>query len=98
MNWTIEEDEICCRACVDEYIINKQHMNVDTLVTFIMKDARIHRGAGTVRMRIQNIKAILDEWRVPNTLNISPLKHAGRQTRTILKVILDEQNIEIPFL
>ena len=98
MRWTIEEDEMCCRAVVDEYVINRRHMHVDTLITWIMKNPQMQHGAGIVRMRIQNIKSILDEWNVPNTLNISPLKHAGQQTRTILKAIIDEQNIEIPLV
>ena len=94
--WAIEEDEICCRACVDECVINKYHSSVDSIISYIMRDPRIQRSPGIIRMRIQNIKAILDEWRIPNTLYVSPLIHAGRQTRLVLKAILDEQNIEIP--
>ena len=95
MKWTVEEDEICCRACVDEYVINKSHMNVEFCIKFIMNNPNIKRDSGTLKMRIQNIKAILDEWKVPNTLNISPLNHAGRQTRAILKALLEENGIEI---
>ena len=52
MKWTVEEDDICCRACVAEYVINKRHMNIDSLVADIVKNHRIRRGAGTVRMRM----------------------------------------------
>jgi len=96
MKWTVEEDEICCRACVDEYVINKSHMNVEFCIKLIMNNPKIKRDSGTLKMRIQNIKAILDEWKVPNTLNISPLNHTGQQTKAVLREILKEHNIEIP--
>ena len=93
MKWSLEEDNICCKVCVDEYVINKRHMNVDFCLGLIMKNPRVCKAPGSIRMRIQNIKAILEEWEIPNTLYVSPLKNTAWQTRVALRGYLNEQGL-----
>lgn len=93
-SWTREEDEICCKAVVDEYVIGKKHIDVDDCVSRICSCKGIEHEKNIVRMRLQNIKALLDEMGIPNTLDVKPLSHAGRQTRACLMSCLEKCGIK----
>lgn len=91
MEWNIREDEVCCRVCVEKYVVEKRHIDIELCLEIIKKNPVIsQRNTKSIRMRIQNIKALLNEWKIENTLDISPLNHASSQTRRCLQRILKE--------
>ncbi len=97
-DWTKEEDEICCEIFVHDYVLGKDIVNVADCVASIMSNPKMKkRGVKTIKMRLRNIKALLNEWGVSNTFPLSPLIDAAMQTRIALKERLDIEHIEIPF-
>lgn len=92
--WNKEEDEICCKAIVDEYVIAKRNTSVEDCIKQIHANADIsERDISSIRMRIQNIKGILVELDISNTLDITPLANAAMQTRACLIAYLEECKI-----
>ncbi|WP_440557386.1 hypothetical protein [Treponema succinifaciens] len=94
MEWNIEEDEACCRVCVEKYVVEKRHIDIELCLEIIKKNPVIsQRDTKSIRMRIQNIKALLNKWKIENTLDISPLNNASSKTRRCLQRILEELGV-----
>lgn len=73
-NWTAQEEEQCCREVLLEYVSPKStpSCSVTDFITYLQsKLPQIEKGS--IRMKIQNIKSILEEAHIPNRLEISKL-------------------------
>ena len=92
--WTEKEDEICCKAVVDTYVIGRKHIHVDECANMIHSCEGIEHDKNIVRMRLQNIKSLLEDMNIPNTLDVRPLSHAGKQTRACLVAYLKECGVK----
>ena len=89
MEWKLEEDIICCEVCVYEYVICKNDMNIKSCIEKIKQHASIcNREVGSIRQRIQNIKYCIEKLCIENTIPVSPLSHAGSQTKQALTTCL----------
>ncbi|WP_294429672.1 hypothetical protein [uncultured Treponema sp.] len=85
MEWKLEEDIICCEVCVYEYVIKKNSIDMNTCIENIKQHASIYqREVGSIKERIQNIKYWIEELQVENTIPVSPLGHAAKQTKQAL--------------
>lgn len=91
--WTEKEDTICCKVVVDMYVIGKKFILVDECASLIHSYEGIEHEKNIVRMRLQNIKALLEEMGIPNTLDVRSLSHAGKQTRACLVACLKEREV-----
>ena len=92
MNWSENEDKLCCSTIISEYVIVLGAKDIEIV---LIKDNEIFGGRdiGSIRMRFQNIKALLEEFNIKNTLPLKPLKNVAKQTRTILKEELKNAQI-----
>lgn len=88
--WTKKEDEICCKIVIDIYVIEKKNTSIADCVKHIHSCEGIEHEETSVKMRVQNIKALLEDMGIPNTLDISPLTHTGKQTMACLIAYLKE--------
>lgn len=85
MDWKPEEDIVCCEICVYEYVIKKNATDINSCIEKIKLHSSIwQRDSGSIRNRIQNIKAYLGELKVENTIPIAPLSNTAKQTEKIL--------------
>ncbi len=86
ISWTEVEDKICCQAFLEEYVFLKKDTDVEKVLDDI-KDYEnfIERDRSSIRMRLQNIKALVEELHIQNTARITPLNNAASQTRRILQ-------------
>lgn len=92
--WTIEEDTACCNACIDNYVIEHSSMERERFVDKVSSMPQFAgRDKSSVRMRIQNVKALLEEMHIENSLPIRPLANVAKQTRETLKSLLQERGI-----
>ena len=90
MEWKLEEDIICCEVCVYEYVIQKNDTNIKSCIEKIQQHASIYqRDAGSIREKIQNIKAWLEELYVENTIPISARPKASNQMKKALIACLE---------
>ncbi|WP_405335466.1 hypothetical protein [Fibrobacter sp.] len=72
--WTLSEEQLCCKEVLLEYVKPSEHEPKPTnqFIDYLLaKLPSIERGS--IRMKIQNIKSILEEYRIPNRLDISCL-------------------------
>lgn len=72
--WTLQEEELCCKEALLEYVAPKTTPSRSTkdFITHLQTMLpQIERGS--IRMKIQNIKTILEETHIPNRLEISRL-------------------------
>lgn len=96
MDWSSEENKACCKACVEKYVISNSAMDCEDFVDSVSslpEFQRTGRDKGSVRMKIQNIKALLDELHIKNSVPISPLSNASKQSRMVLEEILKEHGL-----
>lgn len=96
MDWSTEEDKACCKACVEKYVISDSAMDRENFVDSVFslpEFQRTGRDKDSVSMRIQNIKALLDELHIKNSVPIRPLKNASKQSRMVLEEILKEHGL-----
>ena len=94
MNWRNYEDVICCEVCVYEYVIKKESTDINTVINRIKQHASIHqREYGSIRERIQNIKACLERLSVENTIPIVGLENYAKQTEDVLQICLKNANV-----
>ncbi|MDE5898362.1 MAG: hypothetical protein K2H09_03750 [Treponemataceae bacterium] len=96
MDWSTEEDKACCKACVDKYVISDAVMDCEDFVDSVSslpEFQRTGRDKGSIRMKIQNIKSLLDKLHIKNSVPISPLGNASKQSRMVLKEILKEHGL-----
>lgn len=38
MEWNIREDEVCCRVCVEKYVVEKRHIGIELCLEIIKKN------------------------------------------------------------
>lgn len=92
--WAVEEDIACCNACIDNYVIERSGMERERFVDKVSAMPQFAgRDKSSVRMRIQNVKALLEEMEIENLLPLRPLANVARQTRETLKKLLQERGI-----
>lgn len=95
MEWTTDEDKTCCKACIDEYVIQKYNTKIGNFIYWIKQNPCMKsKGEGTIRCKIQNIKSLLDRWNVRNTIPIAGRGNASKQNIQQLKLCLEEAGIE----
>ena len=90
--WTMEEDVYCCRRYVEQYVIKKSSMEFLTFLKQLDNELEDVQ-QGSIRMKIQNIKQVLMELEVEDTLVVSPLKQYSKQNRKAMEEVLKEMNI-----
>lgn len=72
--WTIAEDEYCCKRYVEEYVNKKSSMDLNSFVGLLSKELPEIK-EGSVKMKITNIKQILIEMGIEDTLASKSLKN-----------------------
>lgn len=93
--WTEEEDEILCTYCVERYVVEMNPIPINDIVSrCLTKQEFKGRNSGSIRMRIQNVKAVLEKHKIFNTIPVKPLSHNGIQTEnTLLKILRQMRNL-----
>ena len=78
--WTYKENALCCRVCLDEYVIYKSHEDINETTNKLSKelpDIKI----SSIKMKIQNIKFLFEEYGIENTLNTQYLSSCSAMNR-----------------
>lgn len=92
--WTEKEEEICCEVCVKTYVVAQSFTSIEEFIAAIKSyNEFLTRNDGSIRMKCQNIKYLLDKWGIKNTMQISPLSNASKRNEEVLKKILTEYSI-----
>lgn len=92
-SWTYEENKFCCQMYVEYYINNKRNININSFVEMINKNLPQIK-YNSLKMDIQNIKQILLELNIKDTLECTPLKNYSKQNFKAMKEVIESNNIE----
>lgn len=91
--WTNEENKFCCQMYVEYYINNKRNININSFVEMINKKLPYIKYS-SLKMNIQNIKQILLELNIKDTLECTPLKNYSKQNFKAMKEVIESNHIE----
>lgn len=90
--WTSAEDKYCCQSYIEYYVMNKSSMDAATFVGMLQKTLPdIQRSS--LKMKVQNIKQIVAELGIKDTLLCSPLRNYSMQNKNALMEVLREKGI-----
>lgn len=91
MKWTLEFETKICEAVINTYVIAKSKQSISNFLLVLNNDSEITEGS--IRMKISNIKAILKELEVDNTIPGGILSNYSKQNKNIVEKILDEKGL-----
>ena len=73
-SWTLSEEQLCCKEVLLEYVKPSDNEPKPTKQFIDYLHAKLPNIEwDSIRMKVQNIKSILEEYRIPNRLDISCL-------------------------
>lgn len=94
LKWTEEDDEICCKVCIKKYVVNRCTTKVSDCIYDIKQyPCMKNLSEGSIRCKIQNIKALLDSWHVENSIPVAGRANASQQNMLQLQHCLEEEGI-----
>lgn len=97
--WSVEEDKICCKVCVEEYVINKKKTTISDCIQIIKENPCMAEiDEHSIRMKIQNIKSVLnnlEKFEIQNSLEIAPLNNSSKQMKNCLINEIFEQKFVV---
>ena len=77
--WTDEDNYEISQAVLKEYAKNQSNKSVEDFIDTLSLPHIYKRGS--IRNKIQNIKHLMNEQKIPNSLSISPLSHCSAAHR-----------------
>lgn len=92
MNWSYEDNKICSRAVIEYFVTGKNAPEISDVISLI-KTQCPHLREESIKMKLQNIKYLLEKWYIPNSLTLSPLENASEDSIKALDECLKEFNV-----
>lgn len=91
--WSEMDDFICCEKYYEFFVLNKSEMPISEFI-YILKDILADIPLSSLRMKCQNIKQILMDYKIEDTLKVRPLHSFSEQNyRMMMLVIAKYYNI-----
>lgn len=87
--WTYEEDEFCVRMVFYNYVQYKYH-DVSGVVAEIYEHLKCVIKSSSIHMKLSNIKHLLNEEHITNSLSVKPLSQASSQCRKAFERVYAE--------
>ena len=85
--WSYEEDKYCSRRYIETFVINQSDMKPITFISMVSEELE-HVTARSLRMKVQNIKQVLMELNIKDSLEIAPLiKYSAQNKRAVMEVL-----------
>lgn len=82
--WTLAEDEYCCRRYAEEYVLRKSSMDMSSFVRLLSKELSEIK-ENSLKMKITNIKQILLDMGIEDSLIVKPLKNYSQQNKRAME-------------
>lgn len=91
MKWTIEFETKICKTVIKTYVIDKSRQSISNFLLCLNTYNNLEVPESSIKMKISNIKAILEELNIDNTIPGGILYHYSKQNKRIVENILDEK-------
>ncbi|MBO7053513.1 MAG: hypothetical protein J6W27_03720 [Alphaproteobacteria bacterium] len=86
--WTYEEDKFCVEKYFEHYV---WHTKIGNVINEIQHQYP-HLKEGSVRMKIQNIKYLINEQgNIQDTCPLNPLENASQQNRRAFNEVINRK-------
>lgn len=89
--WTLQEDLECCETCIQQFVVNKTNLSMNELINDLSRKLP-DISENSLRMKVQNIKQLLEEHGINNTLNTKPLGNYSKQNERAMSLALSRLN------
>lgn len=90
--WLYEEDKLCCKVIVEEYVLKKSNKDLESVLDNL-SDKLPDIGRNSLRMKTQNIKQLLMENGIENTLRTKGLYSYSAQNKRAFDEVLNDLDI-----
>ena len=91
IRWTKKDNLEVCLAVLKEYAVKKKSTDVKQIIARLSASKKF--GPDSVKMKIRNIKHLMDKAEISNTLNISALSKCSSGNRTAFEEACRKLNI-----
>ena len=90
--WTFDVDKICCEKFVERYVVDQSDMDITSFVRLLQQELPDIQST-SLKMKIQNIKQIVLEIGIKDTLASKPLSNYSLQNQKAMTAVLQEHGI-----
>ena len=91
--WTYEENVYCCKRYIEQYVIESSNLRVTEFSRLLEKEMQTVP-AQSIKMKLQNIKQILMELGVRDSLEAAPLEKYSAVNKVAMLEVLADFGIE----
>ena len=91
-SWTTDEIRTITEYYIDTFIVRKKKQSEKATICDL-QNLLPNISSGSIRMKIQNCKALEIEHNLSGSLNISSLRNASKEHREMFRKILCSKNI-----
>ena len=90
--WSFEEDRYCCEKYIERYVVSNSDLSASDFVRELSSKLMEIKPT-SLRMKVQNIKQILIEKQISDSLKISPSANYSKQNLVAMDSILKQYNL-----
>lgn len=92
--WTFEEDLTFCNKYLDFFVEQKSHMSLSDFCRLLLALEPSGICFNSAKMKVQNIKAILIELNISDSLKTAPAKNYSKQNLEAMKYALKQRGLK----
>lgn len=92
--WTFSENVYCVEVVFENFVIKKYHL-LNSVIEEIYRNFNGAIKKSSIIMKLQNIKTLLNEYKIENTLNIAPLGHVSADNQIAFEKVYEKYEDKI---
>ena len=92
--WTFEEDLIFCNKYLDFFVEQKSNVSLSDFSRLVLASVSTEISFNSAKMKVQNIKAILIELNISDSLKTAPAKNYSKQNLEAMKYALKQRGLK----
>ena len=96
--WTFEEDLIFCNKYLDFFVEQKSNVSLSDFSRLVLASVSTEISFNSAKMKVQNIKAILIELNISDSLKTAPAKNYSKQNLEARKYALKQRGLKFDVL
>lgn len=92
--WTFEEDLYFCNKYLDFFVIQKSNMSLSDFCRLLLASESAEINFNSARLKVQNIKEILIELHISDSLKTAPAKNYSKQNMRAMESALKQRGLK----
>lgn len=91
ISWTVEQEYKVCDIAIKQFVIEKSSLSFDDYYSIV---SMLPMTKNSIKMRLSNIRAILEELRVEHTIPVGTLVNYSKRNKEIIIDLLNKYNVK----